>query len=135
MPNGFRGGEMKQRHYCYAGNSTTVSAKSPNQKQVIDVIRFMHFDPEGAKTYYTDSGMIPCSKAGRDALAASGTDADRKIIAYLDLLQKDPAPPRYPGVPGMTGMLTRANEGVAFGKLTPKQAAQQFINEVSTRLK
>ena len=19
MPNGFRGGEMKQRHYCYAG--------------------------------------------------------------------------------------------------------------------
>ena len=32
-------------------------------------------------------------------------------------------------------MLTRANEGVAFGKLTPKQAAQQFINEVSIRLK
>ena len=47
MPNGFKGGEMKQRHYCYAGNSTTVSAKSPNQKQVIDIIRFMHFDPEG----------------------------------------------------------------------------------------
>ena len=42
MPNGFRGGEMKQRHYCYAGNATTVSAKSPNQKQVIDIIRFMH---------------------------------------------------------------------------------------------
>jgi multiple sugar transport system substrate-binding protein len=79
--------------------------------------------------------MIPCSKAGRDVLAASGTDADRKIIAYLDLLQKDPAPPRYPGVPGMTGMLTRANEGVAFGKMTPKEAAQQFINEVSVRLK
>jgi multiple sugar transport system substrate-binding protein len=135
MPNGFRGGEMKQRHYCYAGNATTVSAKSPNQKQIIDIIRFMHFDPEGAKTYYTNSGMIPCSKAGRDTMAASGTDADRKIIAYLDLLQKDPAPPRYPGVPGMTGMLTRANEGVAFGKLTPKQAAQQFISEVSTRLK
>jgi multiple sugar transport system substrate-binding protein len=135
MPNGFRGGEMKQRHYSYAGNSTTVSAKSPNQKQVIDIIRFMHFDPEGAKTYYTNSGMIPCSKAGRDVLAASGTDADRKIIAYLDLLQKDPAPPRYPGVPGMTGMLTRANEGVAFGKMTPKEAAQQFINEVSVRLK
>ena len=48
MPNGFEGGEMKQRHYSYAGNSTTVSAKSPNQKQVIDIIRFMHFDPEGS---------------------------------------------------------------------------------------
>ena len=49
--------------------------------------------------------MIPCSKAGRDAIAESGTDGDRKIIAYLDLLQEDPAPPRYPGVPGMSGML------------------------------
>jgi ABC-type glycerol-3-phosphate transport system substrate-binding protein len=135
MPNGFKGGEMKQRHYCYAGNATTVSAKSPNHKDVIDIIRFMHFDPEGARTYYTNSGMIPCSKAGRDALAASGTDSDRKIIAYLDMLQKDPAPPRYPGVPGMSGMLTRANEAVAFGKLNPKQAAEQFIGEISTRLK
>ena len=95
----------------------------------------MHFDPEGAKTYYTNSGMIPCSKAGRDALAASGTDADRKIIAYLDMVQEDPAAPRYPGVPGMSGMLTRANEAVAFGKLSPKQAAEQFIGEISTRLK
>ncbi|MBS7701211.1 MULTISPECIES: ABC transporter substrate-binding protein [unclassified Chelatococcus] len=135
MPNGFRGGEMKQRHYCYAGNSTTVSAKSANQKQVIDIIRFMHLDPDGAKTYYVGSGMIPCSKAARDAFAATGSEADRKIIAYLDVLQKEPAAPRYPGVPGMTGMLTRANEGVAFGKLTPKQAAEQFVREVSARLK
>ena len=135
MPNGFKGSEMKQRHYCYAGNATTVSAKSPNHKQVIDIIRFMHFDPEGAKTYYTNSGMIPCSKAGRDAIAASGTDSDRKIIAYLDMLQNDPAAPRYPGVPGMSGMLTRANEAVAFGKLNPKQAADQFVGEISTRLK
>lgn len=135
MPNGFKGGEMKQRHYCYAGNSTTVSAKSPNHKHIIDIIRFMQFDPEGAKTYYVNSGMIPCSKAARDAFAATGSEADRKIIAYLDVLQKEPAAPRYPGVPGMTGMLTRANEGVAFGKMNPKQAADQFIREVSARLK
>ena len=74
------------------------------------------------------------SEGGRDALVASGTDSDRRIIAYLDLLQQNPAPPRYPGVPGMSGMLTRANEAVAFGKLNPKQAAQQFIGEVSARL-
>lgn len=134
MPNGFAGGEMRQRHYCYAGNSTVMSAKSPHHERIIDIIRFMHFDPEGATTYYTNSGMIPCSKPGRDALVASGTDSDRKVIAYLDLLQQNPAPPRYPGVPGMTGMLTRANEAVAFGKLNPKQAAQQFIGEVSARL-
>jgi multiple sugar transport system substrate-binding protein len=135
LPNGFKGGgELTQHHYCYAGNSTTVSAKSPNQKYVIDVIRFMHFDPEGARTYYQGSGMIPCSKAGRDALTKDGSDADRKIIAYLNTLQTNAAAPRYPGVPGMSGMLKRANEGVAFGKQTPKQAAEQFIREVSARL-
>ncbi len=135
MPNGFKGGEMKQHHYSYAGNSTTVSAKSPNVEAVMDIIRFMHFDPEGVKTYYTNSGMIPCSRSGRDQMAKTGTDSDRKVIAYLDTLQKDIAAPRYPGVPGMSGMLTRANEGVAFGKLSPKQAAEQFVSEISARLK
>lgn len=134
MPNGFRGGEMKQRHYSYAGNSTSISAKSPHQDVAIDIIHFMHFDPEGARTYYIGSGMIPCRKADRDLVAAAGSDADRRIMGYLDELQKDIAAPRYPGVPGMSGMLTRANQGVAFGKLTPKQAAQQFIGELTPRL-
>lgn len=134
MPNGFKGGEMKQRHYSYAGNSTSVSAKSPSHDAIIDIIRFMHFDPEGSRVFYEGSGMIPCSKILRDKLAETGSDSDRKIIEYLNLLQEDPAPPRYPGVPGMSGMLGRANEGVAFGQLTPKEAADQFIGEVSARL-
>lgn len=134
MPNGFRGGEMKQRHYSYAGNSTSISARSPHQDVAIDIIRFMHFDPEGARTYYIGSGMVPCRKALRDMVAEAGTDADRKIMVYLDELQKDIAAPRYPGVPGMSGMLTRANEGVAFGQLTPKAAAAQFIGELTPRL-
>lgn len=134
MPNGFLGGELKQRHYSYAGNSTSISAKSAHQDVAIDIIRFMHFDPEGARTYYIGSGMVPCRKALRDMVAEAGTDADRKIMVYLDELQKDIAAPRYPGVPGMSGMLTRANEGVAFGQLTPKAAAAQFIGELTPRL-
>ena len=134
MPNGFEGGEMKQRHYSYAGNSTSVSARSPYHEQIIDIIYFMHFDPEGSRVFYENSGMIPASKTLRDQLAETGSEADRKIIAYLNLLQEDPAPPRYPGVPGMSGMLGRANEGVAFGQLTPQEAAAQFIGEVSARL-
>jgi multiple sugar transport system substrate-binding protein len=134
MPNAFEGGEMKQRHYSYAGNSTTVSAESPHIDTVIDIVRFMHFDPEGSRTYYVGSGMIPCRRALRDQMAETGSEADKKIIAYLNELQEDPAAPRYPGVPGMSGMLRRANEGVAFGQLTPKQAAEQFIGEISARL-
>jgi multiple sugar transport system substrate-binding protein len=68
-------------------------------------------------------------------VAAEGAEADVKIMNYLNELQKDIAAPRYPGVPGMTGMLTRANEGVAFGQLTPREAADQFIGELTPRLR
>lgn len=134
MPNGFEGDELQQHHYAYAGNSTAVWAGGDHQERVIDIIRFMHFDPEGAAIYYRNSGMVPASRAGRDALAAEGTDADRAIVAYLDVLGENPAPPRLPGVPGMGGMLSRANEGVAFGQLTPLEAAEQFMGEVNAQL-
>lgn len=134
MPNGFRDGEMQQRHYSYAGNSTSISASSPHQDVAADIIRFMHFDPEGARTYYIGSGMIPSRQANRAMVGEAGSDADRKIMDYLDELQKDIADPRYPGVPGMSGMLTRANEGVAFGLITPEEAAELFIGELTPRL-
>ena len=135
MPNGFEGGgEIKQHHYTYAGNSTAVSKSSPNHDRIIDIIHFMTFDPEGVQIYNRKSGMIPASKAGREELMREGSDTDRKIIDYVELLQQNPAPPRYPGVTGMSGMLRRANEGVAFGKPTPQQAADQFIAEAGARL-
>lgn len=134
MPNGFEGGPLTQHHYSYAGNSTAVWSKAEAKDTIIDIIHFMHFDPEGIEIYYRDSGMVPASAAGRKALAAEGDDTDRKIVDYIELLQKDPAPPRYPGVTGMSGMLRRANEGVAFGQLTPAQAAEQFIGEAGARL-
>ncbi len=134
MPNGFNGDELAQHHYSYAGNSTAVWSGSAHHDRIIDIINFMHFDPEGVEIYYRDSGMVPASKAGRDDLIKLGSDADRKIVAYLDLLQENPAPPRYPGVTGMSGMLRRANEGVAFDSLSPLQAAEQFVQEASVKL-
>ncbi|MGK9236438.1 extracellular solute-binding protein [Inquilinus limosus] len=134
LPNGFQGGTLTQHHYTYAGNSTGLWSKSPHKDRMVDIIRFMHFEPAGIELYYRGSGMVPASKSGRAALAKEGTDSDRKILAYIDLLQQNPAAPRYPGVTGMTNMLRRANEAVAFGKMTPQQAADQFIGEAKARL-
>ncbi|WP_233416808.1 ABC transporter substrate-binding protein [Halovulum marinum] len=134
MPNGFEGDELKQHHYAYAGNSTALWSQSEHHERVIDIIRFMHFDPQGIEIYYRGSGMVPASKAGRDALAAEGDENEKAIVAYLDVLEKNPAPPRLPGVPGMSGMLSRANEGVAFGKMTPNEAARQFMQEAGAKL-
>jgi multiple sugar transport system substrate-binding protein len=135
VPNGFEGSTLKQHHYTYAGNSTGVWSKTPHVDRIIDIIRYMHFDPEGVELYYRDSGMVPASKAGRVALAKEGSDSDRRVLAYIDLIQQEETPPRNPGITGMSGMLRRMNEAVAFSKLKPQEAADQFVAEAHKRLK
>jgi multiple sugar transport system substrate-binding protein len=134
LPNGFADGPLKQHHYIYSGAATAVAKTSPNQAIAIDVINFMLNDPQGSEIFYSGSGVIPASKAARDKLAKTGSDADRKIISFIEEVDKNPAAPRYPGVTGMAGMLTRANQGVSFGKLTPSEAAKQFMDEAGARL-
>ena len=135
LPNGFAGGPMKQNHYVYAGNSTGLSARSPHTERLVDIIRFLHKDPEGVKIRYGGSGMIPSSRAVREALVAAGNPVDAKIVSYLELLQQQEAAPRSPGVVGMSNMLRRMNEAVGFGRLKPQEAAAQFMEEAEKRLR
>jgi multiple sugar transport system substrate-binding protein len=135
MPNGFEGGTMQQHHYAYAGNSTAIWSKTPHTELAIDIIRFMQADPEGAGIYYNGSGMVPASKAGREWLAREGTDSDRRVLDYLAMIQEGNAPPRNPNFPGVSGVLRRMNENVAFGRAKPEQAAADFIAEAERRTK
>jgi multiple sugar transport system substrate-binding protein len=134
-PNGFDGGEMKQHHYVYPGNSTAIWSKTPDPDLIIDIIHFMHSDPEGSAIFYDGSGMIPSTLAGRARMAKEGSDADRRTIAYLEAIEADHAPPRNPNFPGVSGVLRRMNEAVAFAKSTPDQAAADFIAEAERRIK
>jgi multiple sugar transport system substrate-binding protein len=135
MPNGFASGEMKSHHYAYAGNSTAVWTKTPHTDLVIDIVRFMQMDPVGAGIFYNGSGMVPASAAGREWLAREGSDADRRVLDYIAMVQKGNAPPRNPNFPGVSGVLRRMNETVAFGKAKPEQAAADFIAEAERRIK
>ncbi len=134
LPNGHDGGEMKQHHYDYAGNSTGIWSQATDKDLCIDIIRFMHFDPEGVELFYTGSGMIPASTAGLEKFGAAGNKEEKKLVAYLAKLREDPAPSRRPGVGGLGGMFRRANESVAFGDATPLQASEAFIAEAEEKL-
>ncbi len=134
LPNGHEGGEMKQHHYDYAGNSTGIWSGAKDKDLCVDIIRFMHFDPEGVELYYQGSGMIPASTAGLEKFGATGNREEKKLVAYLAKLREDPAPSRRPGVGGLGGMFRRANEAVAFGDVTPLQAAEAFIAEAEEKL-
>ena len=134
LPNGHAGGEMKQHHYDYAGNSTGIWSQTTNKDLCVDIIRFMHFDPEGVELYYTGSGMIPASTAGLAKFGATGNEEEKKLVSYLEGLREEPAPSRRPGVGGLGGMFRRANEAVAFGDATPLEASEVFIVEAEEKL-
>ena len=134
LPNGHAGGEIKQHHYDYAGNSTGIWSQAADKDLCVDIISFMHFDPEGVNLYYTGSGMIPASTAGLEKFGATGNEEEKKLVAYLEELRKDPAPSRRPGVGGLGGMFRRANESVAFGDATALEASEVFIAEAEEKL-
>ncbi|MBU2867892.1 ABC transporter substrate-binding protein [Pacificibacter marinus] len=134
LPNGWEGGEMKQHHYDYAGNSTGIWTKAANKDLCVDIIRFMHFDPEGVELYYTGSGMIPASTAGMEKFGTSGTPEEKKIVEYLKMLREEPAPSRRPGVGGLGGIFRRHNEAVAFGDMTALEAGNSIAAEIDGKL-
>ncbi|MDQ3412290.1 MAG: extracellular solute-binding protein [Chloroflexota bacterium] len=134
VPNGFDGDTLEQHLYTYAGNSSSISAQTEHADVVIDIISFMHSDPEGSAIFYSGSGMIPAAAAGREALRAEGSPGEITALDYIELILPSTAPPRNPAVAGVSPILGRMNEEVAFGRLTTAEAAAQFFAEAASRI-
>jgi multiple sugar transport system substrate-binding protein len=134
VPNGFEGGKLEQHHYTYAGNSTSVSSKTDHPDTVLDIIRFMHVDPEGISIFYRGSGLVPASAAGRTELRKEGSPGEQRVLAYIDLILPSSAPPRNPAIAGVSDILGRMNEEVAFGRQSVEEAAKQFFDEAKAKI-
>jgi multiple sugar transport system substrate-binding protein len=134
LPNGFEGDELMQHHYTYAGNSSAVSAKTAHADTVIDIIRFMHTDPEGIEIFYRGSGLVPASNTGRESLREEGGPDEQRILDYIDLILEAASTPRNPAIAGVSAILRRMNEEVAFGRLSVEDAAQQFFDEAASKI-
>ncbi len=134
LPNGFDGGELKQHHYTYAGNSSSVSAKTEHADTVLDIIKFMHTDPEGIEIFYRGSGLVPASNTGRATLRDEGGPDEQRILDYIDMILEDASTPRNPAIAGVSAILRRMNEEVAFDRLSPDEAAQQFFDEAASKI-
>jgi len=134
VPNGFDGGELTQHHYTYAGNSSSVSAQTDHADTVIDVIRFMHADPEGIAIFYRGSGLVPASATGRAELREAGSPGEIRVLDYIDMVLEESAAPRNPAIAGVSAILRRMNEEVSFDRLSVEEAAQQFFDEAEARI-
>jgi multiple sugar transport system substrate-binding protein len=135
VPNGFKGGAIKQRHYVYTGNAMSVWSKVKDPARAVDVIRYMHFDPQGSAIFYSGSGIVPAATPAREQLALNGSPAEKRAVAYINAIGQDSAQPRQRAVSGFGAAMLRSNQAIAFGNLTPRDAAEQIIREMTPNLK
>lgn len=135
LPNGFEGGELEQQHYIYSGNSSTISADSEHAETVIDIIEFMTSDLEGVTIFYRGSGLIPPSAAARAALREEATPAEERVIDYLESIVGNEGHPRYRSTEGISEILTRMNEEVAFNCLSVDEAVEEFFLQLEQVLR
>lgn len=134
LPNGFSEDDLPQRHFAYAGNSTSISAQTEHAPTVVDIIRFMHNDPEGIEIFYQGSGLVPATSQGRQEMLANGTPGEQRVVEYIELLLAEPGAERNPSISGLGGILLRMNEEVAFGRLSVDEAAAEFFAEAEAKL-
>jgi len=135
LPNGFKGTEaLAQHHYTYAGNSTSVSSATDHADTVIDIVRFMHFDPEGIGIFYHGSGLIPASGEARAKLLQGASEGEKTVLQYIDIILQKGSTPRNPAIAGVSAILGRMNEAVGFGQMKVDEAAKQFFSEAADKI-
>jgi multiple sugar transport system substrate-binding protein len=94
----------------------------------------MHNDPEGIEIFYRGSGLVPASNTGRATLRDEGGPDEQRILDYIDMILEDASTPRNPAIAGVSAILRRMNEEVAFDRLSVDDAAQQFFDEAAANI-
>ncbi|MBO3750048.1 carbohydrate ABC transporter substrate-binding protein [Streptosporangiaceae bacterium NEAU-GS5] len=114
----------------------TASASSKHAAEADKFIDFMINDPEAGQIILSDRGL-PASSKVLAAVKDKLPDADKKTLAFIDevkgeLAETPAAPPK--GASAMEDILTRYSEEVMFGRMSPDEAAQKFIDEANASI-
>ncbi|WP_246273658.1 ABC transporter substrate-binding protein [Phytohabitans houttuyneae] len=104
---------------------------------VVDVMNFLVNDPEAGKILGTERGLSPNTDV-RKVVGDSLTDPTARATidfenAITPRFGAAPAPPPK-GHAKIRSMLTAAAESVQLGRRSPKQAAEQFLNQANGTL-
>ncbi|WP_423464382.1 ABC transporter substrate-binding protein [Promicromonospora sp. MS192] len=112
------------------------SSQSEHPAEAALLIDFLSNDPEVAEAFGTERG-IPASEKFQAAVEPSLDEAGRKALTFTELVTKEAgdAPPITPnGASEVDTMLSRYNQLVQFGELTPQDAAERFIEELQSAI-
>lgn len=115
----------------------SMSAKSQHPKEAAQLIDFLLNDPDAAKLTLSDRGL-PVNLTQRTAILGSLKPADRQAAQFLEKIRPTigatpPLPPKGSGKIAGT-VVKKTNEQILFKKMTPEQAADEFLSQASAAL-
>jgi multiple sugar transport system substrate-binding protein len=115
------------------GLIATVFSGSKNKSVAIDFLNWISNDIEAGNILKTVRGVLPSSRQIEAVLSDPNalSDVDRKIFALTNKIYAGNINPFYSGLPGLAVVwdeshLRQTGAEVAFGRITPQQAGQQF---------
>lgn len=114
----------------------SIGAKTKHPKEAAEFVNFLLNDPEAAKLMLSDRGL-PMNVKNRLSIVDSLKPADREAALFLDKIRPTigaPAilPPK--GAGKIQTILQKTNEQVMFKKMTPAQAADDFLKQAQAAI-
>jgi multiple sugar transport system substrate-binding protein len=114
----------------------SVGAKSAHPKEAADFVNFLLNDPDAAKLILNDRGL-PINLKSRESIVGALKPADKAAALFLEKIRPTigaPAilPPK--GAGAIQTILQKSNEQVMFKKMTPAQAADDFLKQAQAAI-
>lgn len=122
--------------WLQASQLYSISATSEHPEEAAMLVDFLVNDPEAAQIIKTDRG-IPANPEVLEAIRPDLTEAQQREAEFIARITEVAGSPLVIGPVGSTAtplILERLNAEVLFGRITPAEAAQQFVDEVTTEI-
>ncbi|NHN28975.1 ABC transporter substrate-binding protein [Paenibacillus agricola] len=130
LPNG------KEGHFLKAAMSFAVTSGSKNQEAAAKLIDFFTNDVEGNDILAAERG-IPVSSEIRKSVSAKVPETSKQMFSYIEIAQKyarESDPPSPAGDTEIRTLVSKIQEQINFGKLTPEEGAKQFRKDAESIL-
>ncbi|WP_022872771.1 ABC transporter substrate-binding protein [Nesterenkonia alba] len=118
--------------YLKPAMAISMSAETDHPEEAAIFIDWMLNSPEAGEIILSDRGLAANTEV-RDHVEEHFDEADQITAEFLDEVEDEilDAPPTPPiGAGAVTDLLERLNDEVLFGRMTPQEAAAQFMDEV-----
>ncbi|GAA1485621.1 ABC transporter substrate-binding protein [Brachybacterium fresconis] len=113
-----------------------VSAQSANPEAAVAFVDYLVNSPDAGKILSVERG-VPGNLTVREAIVPDLDEANTKAVDYLEAIESELGhPPEITPQGGgqFEDILTRAGEEMLFGELTPAEAGQRLVDNLSSAL-